>query len=44
MHETVASITLLLVIARVLGVARARFARCENLTLAMVTGCKQPEK
>jgi cytochrome b len=42
-HETIANITLLLVILHVLGVAAASIAHRENLVWAMITGKKRPQ-
>jgi cytochrome b len=42
-HETLANITLVLVLLHVLGVAAASIAHRENLVWAMITGKKRPQ-
>jgi cytochrome b len=42
-HETIANITLVLIVLHVLGVAAASIAHRENLVWSMITGRKRPE-
>jgi cytochrome b len=42
-HETVANITLVLIVLHVFGVAAASIAHRENLVWSMITGRKRPE-